>query len=235
VKRAAILALVAAMGATAESFETPEPSITTDRPGFTTGPNVLARGFTQLEGGISLAVDEGGRTFTLGSPLLRVGVARRLELRVAGDGFLCRPHDMGWSDVTLGAKLGLLQERNILPAISLLPSVSVPAGYRAFTSSKYDLSLAVAWQKTLIAGLALAGTLDGKRSATAFSFPALAGASGYVEIYTLGGEGISDAGLSRGIGPNLQVDIEAGRRIFSGKPSWFIATGFALRRPLFKR
>jgi hypothetical protein len=46
---------------------------------------------------------------------------------------------------------------------------------------------------------------------------------------------ICDAGLSRNIGPNLQIDVDAARRISSGRPTWFIATGFALRRPLFKR
>ncbi|MEI9972940.1 MAG: hypothetical protein WDO73_13285 [Ignavibacteriota bacterium] len=54
--------------------------------------------------------------------------------------------------------------------------------------------------------------------------------AGYVEVYTVSSWGepsatwISDAGFSRNFGANLQIDIEAGRRISSGSACWFVAT-----------
>jgi hypothetical protein len=248
------------VAATAQTSEKAEQEFAADRPGFATSPNVLGRGLTQVEGGVSLSVDTDGdireHTLTFGSPLIRIGVGRSVELRIAGDGFqLARSIDSGshnraagWSDLAVGAKFTVVNQGRILPAISLLPSISVPTGYGAFASSTYDPSLAVAWLKTLPAGLSLGGTLtateisDGQvrhgqyTSAISMGIPAPARLASYVEIYTVssGGPGrastwVSDAGVSRNLGANLQIDIEAGRQISHGGPCWFVAAGFALR------
>jgi hypothetical protein len=260
-----IFAVVSVMAATAQTPENAESAISADRPGFATPPGVLAQGVAQLEGGFTFSVDTDGtlraRTLAFGSPLIRFGVGRSVELRLAGDGYFSRSnesvgHDTtaGWSDLSVGAKVALVHERRVLPAISLLPSISVPTGNRTFTSSTYDPSLAVAGLKTLPAGLSLVGTLSGTSiseerirharytSAIGMWFPAPARSAAYVEMYAVssGGAGsasarIYDAGLTHNFGPNLQIDIEAGRRMYSGVPCWFVATGFALRHALFRR
>lgn len=260
-----IAAVVSVVAATAQTPENTEAAISADRPGFATAPGVLAPGVAQLEGGFTFSVDGDGsfreRTLTFGSPLVRVGVGGSVELRVAGDGFLsCSnesvSHDAatGWSDLSLGVKVAMVHEGRIFPAISLLPSISVPAGYKAFTNSTYDPSLAIAGLKTLPAGLSVVGTLAGTSiseeqvrharywSAVALWFPAPARSAGYIEMYAVGSGGpgsasarIYDAGLTHNFGANLQIDIEAGRRLYSGTPCWFVATGFALRHALFRR
>ena len=264
VRLSVILVVASAMTASAQSLEAADSAISADRPGFATPPSVLGRGVAQVEGGFTFSVSTDGllrqHTFTVGSPLLRVGVGGPIELRVAGDGFLSRSDDgvshatTGWSDLSVGAKVAVLHEARILPAISLLPSISVPTGYRAFTSSTYDPGLAVAGLKTLPAGLSLVGTLAATSiseekarharysSAIALWFPAPARSAAYIEMYAVafGGAGsasarIYDAGLTHNFGPNLQIDIEAGRRLYSGTPCWFVATGFALRQALFRR
>lgn len=208
----AILVVASAMTATAQSPETVDSGISADRPGFATPPGVLGRGVAQVEGGFTFSVSADGplrqNTFTFGSPLLRVGVGGPVELRVAGDGFLSRSDEgvshfttTGWSDLSVGAKVAVLHEGRILPAISLLPSISIPAGYKEFTSSTYDPGLAVAGLKTLPAGLSLVGTLAATSiseekarharysSAIALWFPAPARSAGYIEMYAMASGG----------------------------------------------
>jgi hypothetical protein len=260
-----ILAFTLAVAALAQTSEAVE-QFSSDRPGFTASPSVLGQAFTQVEAGVTVSVDTEGdlryRTLTFGSPLIRMGLGRSVELRFAGDGirlvrsmnFGGRDLTAGWSDVGVGAKFAVVDQGRILPAISLMPSISIPAGNRALTSTTYDPSLEVAWLKTLPAGLSLGGTFSGTRisdervrharytSAVSFGFPAPARSAGYVEIYAVrsGGQSggstwVSDAGITRQFGANLQIDVEAGRRISHGSPCWFVATGFALRHSLFRR
>jgi len=259
-----VLVLAFAVVASAQPSQNIESAISADRPGFATPPSVLGPGLIQIEGGFTVSVDCAGdrqeRTLTFGSPAIRIGVGESVELRVAGDGLLSRSNDgvsgdtNGWSDLALGAKLALVHERRIFPAISLLPSISVPTGSRTFTSSTYDPSLAVAGFKTLPAGLSVVGTVSGASiseervrhgsytSAIALWFPAPARSAGYIEMYAVTSAGagststrICDAGLTHNFGPNLQIDIEAGRQMYAGAPCWFVATGFALRHALFRR
>ena len=259
-----VLVVASAVSGAAQTPENTEPAISADRPGFATPPGVLGPGLIQVEGGVTVSVDTAGdrqeRTLTFGSPVIRIGVGRSVELRVAGDGFLSRSNDgvgrdtNGWSDLAIGAKLALVHEGRIVPAISLLPSISVPTGNRTFTSSTYDPSLAVAGLKTLPAGLSLVGTVSGASiseervrrgrytSAIALWFPAPARSAGYIEMYAVTSAGpgststrIYDAGLTHNFGRNLQIDIEAGRQMYAGAPCWFVATGFALRHALFRR
>ena len=261
-----ILALAFGIAAQTQTSEELQQAFSADRPGFATSTSVLSPGILQLEGGVTFSVDKDGgvghRTFTFGSPLVRMGVWRFVELRVGGDGMEldrstdCNGHDTtaGWSDLVVGAKVAVVKEGRLLPAISLLPSVSIPAGNRAFTSSTYDPTLGIAWQKNLPAGMSVGGTLTGTSlsdqrarrawyaSALSVGIPLRKRLAGFVELYATSSDGpgkgstwVSDAGVSRNFGPNLQIDIEAGRRISYGSPCWFVATGFALRHSLFRR
>jgi hypothetical protein len=255
-----VLAVASSVAAPAQTPGNVDQEFSADRPGFATPPTVLRRGVLQVEGGVTFSEDFDQdvrqRNVILGNPLIRAGVGRSVELRVSGDGFRRtrtgggENHSTasGWSDVTLGAKIAVAHEGRILPAISLLPSISVPAGNSAFTSSTYDPSLAIAWLKTLPAGLSLGGTFAGARisdgparraqysSAVSVGIPAPAGLAAYAEIYAVssGEPGkaatwTSDAGVSHMFGANLQLDIEAGRQISRGAPCWFAAAGFAVR------
>lgn len=255
-----VLAVASAWTALAQRPPEAEQEFSADRPGFATPTNVLQRGTAQVEGGVSFAVDRDGnvrqKTLTCGNTLIRIGVGGGAELRIGEDGFLLartngivsQETTVGWSDLSLGAKIAVVNQGRLLPAVSLLPSISVPSGYKAFTSSTYDPSLGVAWLKTLPGGTSLGGTFTGMvvsgeqawqvryTSATSVQVPAPKSLAGYVEIYAVSSAGagkgrtlISDAGVSRNFGANLQIDIEAGRQLSRGAPCWFFAAGFALR------
>jgi hypothetical protein len=264
--RFALAIAVASAVVAAQTSEKPAPEFSADRPGFSTSPGVVGQGVIQVEGGIGFSADGKGDAragaLTVGSPLIRFGLTRFAELRVTGDGFRryksigSESHDSasGLSDLSVGAKLAVVHQGRIVPAISLLPSVSIPSGHRAFTSSTYDPSLAVAWAKSLAAGVSVGGTFTGTRasgqqvrnrytSAVFLSMPAPLRSAGYVEAYSVssaepgrGSTWISDAGLSHTVGANLQIDLSAGRQISAGAPCWFVAAGFALRyTSLFRR
>jgi hypothetical protein len=46
-----------------------------------------------------------------------------------------------------------------------------------------------------------------------------------------GSEVAMDLGLSRVLGKNMQIDVEAGRTIAGMRPSWFATMGFVYRNP----
>jgi len=251
---------------------TPEKTedLATDRPGFTTPPPVVGLGSTQLESGLSFETSRSSATpehsFLLGSPLVRFGIGHRIELRLADDGFRWSTSGIGtdqekvkgWSDVSIGAKVGLLDQIGHLPAISLLPSVSVPSGSRAFTSGAYDPSLGIAWAEPLgrfsldgtvtLASISVAsgsppGFNDLKRSfkrssATSLWSPAVLGIVGFVEIFVCDACGagapswIFDGGVTRGIGRRAQIDLEMSRGLSATAPAWSVSAGYVFRYDL---
>jgi hypothetical protein len=88
-----------ALAGTAQTHREGKQEFSADRPGFATTPSVLRRGLTQVEGAATFSVDTVGntreRSFTFGSLLVRIGVGRSVELRIAGDGFrLDRRYDI---------------------------------------------------------------------------------------------------------------------------------------------
>src|SRR4051812_42202363 len=88
-------------------------TIDADRPHVGTGPYVVTPGEVQLELGVQWQGSPDSRTF--GSPtLVRIGMADRIELRLASDGLLARHEPAadvyGVGNVQLGAKLRLWGE-----------------------------------------------------------------------------------------------------------------------------
>jgi hypothetical protein len=145
-------------------------------------------------------------TGTLGSPLLRIGMSEGFELCTGLDGYQLtrnaadRDVITGWSDLSLGAKIRIMGQRGVSPVISLLPSLLLPTGQIASTSSSYDLLFACL--ESYVSG----GAGSGSRPAW-----------------------VIDVGISRMVGSQMQVDVEAGRRVSPGKPCWFVAAGFSVR------
>lgn len=260
-----VLALLAGAVALAQ---VPDPQTTesdlgdliTDRPGFGTPANVLPVGVLQLESGFAFTSQTGHgasmRTFTLGSPSLRAGIGKRIELRFSGDGFVdsrtttCAllGRSEGWSDFGVGAKIGLLDEHSWWPALSAMPVLSLPIGGRSITNSAYDPGLALDWSKSLPEKWSSWGTLGytsvasgtGRYAqrllAVAFAHSVWKGLGGYVETYNLSPTGsnsapawLLDGGLFHALGRNGQIDVETGRRFVGSSASWFTSIGFVAR------
>jgi len=96
-----LLATAAAIfGATAQEAE-----FTADRPGASTGPNVVGHKVIQLEQGIQYDGDGGRGQFTFSNTLLRYGLFDCAELRLGGDAFIYPNGNKKWSAAFSGLTL----------------------------------------------------------------------------------------------------------------------------------
>ncbi|MCR4921017.1 MAG: transporter [Bacteroidaceae bacterium] len=108
---------------------------TADRPGATTGTDVLPRGRVQWESGVAWERSKldgaTATTWTLNTSLFRWGFSDFAELRLQADYLSGRCggiHTSGFSDVALGTKARLFDGWKSVPAISLLANVLLPGG-----------------------------------------------------------------------------------------------------------
>jgi hypothetical protein len=124
--------------------------ISTDRPGQSNSPSVVAPGTIQLEGGFTFERETDGgdpntNTISVPGSLLRVGVLSFLEARVSADGFVYEERNgdnnrSSGSDLTLGSRARLFDQKGIRPAIALDFNLSLPTGSDAVTSDGVDPS-----------------------------------------------------------------------------------------------
>ena len=237
------------------------PEMGTDRPDYTESSEVVGKGVAQVENGFTVERSQGGSSLAGPELLLRVGLTRRLELRVGGDGFLLQRMPgaekvAGHSDVELAAKILLFEQGHFRPALSLIPLLSLPLGSPEFSSGAYDPTLKVALGKDLPEGFSVGGnanfssitTPDGRFLQTAFSVSvghSLGhGYGGYWEIFGFtpwekagSAAWIANTGITRSIGKNAQVDVRVGKRLTDSGPGWFWGMGIAVRQsawPFFR-
>ena len=116
-----------------------EGGFTADRPGATTGPDVLPKGRVQWETGTAWERSslDGPltTTWTVNTSMLRWGFSDYAELRLQAD-YLHRSYEHGgavngFDNVTLGTKVRLFDGYNAFPAVSLLANVLIPGGDNA--------------------------------------------------------------------------------------------------------
>ena len=125
----------------------------TDRPDATESPQTIQPGIVQLEIGATHTHDaEAGveiDQFAVPGSLLRIGLSRRIELRVGWDGFQDLEvregavdfRDDGIGDSSLGFKIGLTDNATTGTVTALLVETSVPTGADGFTNDRADPSV----------------------------------------------------------------------------------------------
>jgi len=246
-------------GATLAAAAGADP-IAADRPGQSNPPKVVAPGAIQLEGGFWFEREtEGGapneNTIRVPQGLLRVGLLRFLEVRVSADGYVFEDPSgasgrSSGSDLTLGSRARLFDQRGVIPATALEFDLSLPTGSDAVTSDGVDPSgtLLVEWalseRFTLDANLVLASTSlgvgDSRRALSAkpsFSLSASVSerASLFIEYYAafidrgLGDQHTVDGGLAWLVGDDLQLDLYGGVGLSDAAPDFFVSTGVSWR------
>jgi hypothetical protein len=229
--------------------------LVTDRPDFTESSLVVGAGIWQLETGMAYEGDEAGsRAFAAPQTLLRLGLSRRVELRLGAGGFLAERAGTGFSSTTgvsdfeVGAKVTVLDEARHGLGVSLIPIVSLPVGSDGFSSGGVDPTLKITWARELPRGFGLSGNVNVMaeteedehvgRHAWSFSLghDLLLGWGGYAEVYGFsslerGGDAAwtVNGGLTRGIGGDRQFDISVGRGVTDAASNWFVSAGFSLR------
>jgi hypothetical protein len=252
----ALLALVVlvALPIAADTDEESQPLVT-DRPDFTESALTVPRGRVQLESGATHEETRGGEVDTYGELLVRIGLARRLELRVAANSWLAeRPATGsgtdGVEDPALGIKWELARAGDrpslLSPQASLILATTVPLGARAVSADEPLPSavLALAWETSGPLGvgsnLGLATDIDGEgRYLTGLASVAvgrdLGGAwAGYLEYYAFLPEGSRpyddsvDAGLTYLVSDDFQLDVRVGTGL-GGDTDVFAGLGLAYR------
>jgi len=134
-------------------------SIATDRPSVTDSSVVVPFGSLQLENGFTAAAALDQQTLDGPETLLRFGVASKTELRFSvPDYFGVLGTTSGFGDLAFGVK------QQLGPAagfdISLVLTLSAPAGARAFSSHGYDPSVQLPWSRALSSKWTAAGMLS---------------------------------------------------------------------------
>ena len=230
-----------------------------DRPDFTEGTELVPVGVVQLEAGATttnstVAPGEAATINSYGEGLLRVGMARWLELRVDLPTYNTVKHDAlssgGASDMGIGIKSPLLGHTDaaprFMPAVTVLLGTSIPTGARQFKAETYEPEgiLAASWELSERVGFAAnygmtrattagqqywesygSGSLDLGVTDRVGAFVELYGVRDYLEHSS---QRFADGGVTLTVTPDLQLDAHYGGSISGSRERGF-GIGFATR------
>ena len=239
--------------------------ITTDRPDFTESSVTVGKGVVQLETGYTFVHDndDGTRTDTHSFPesLLRVGMfADWFEFRIDWN-YLVERTEFGGAantidgaeDLTIGAKIALTGQDEMLPETSIIIQMSVPTGADAFTADRvlpgvnylYGWNLTEDGEWTLGGSTGLNAATDDitADTFTLFSQSVTVGHSfserigSYAEWFTLSpidadtnqAEGYFNGGFTVLLNDNVQWDIRAGVGLTEAADDFFAGSGISIR------
>lgn len=146
--------------------------IAPDRPGFGDAASVVAPGDFQVEAGYTytdLGLED---QHAFGQVLLRLGLARRVEVRVGLNSYVFQEqvcpaffpcaqdneYDKGFEDLTLGAKVKLVEgSGDAQPVLTAIVGAAVPTGDEAFTADHVQPALTLALDLALSEAVAFSG------------------------------------------------------------------------------
>ena len=99
-----------------------------DRPHFPEASTTVGLGHAVLEGGYTYMQRGSSVTQTYPEALLRVGMfAEWFEFRI-GQSFIDRDRESGRQDLYLGVKVQLIDQKDFVPQIAIIPQLTVPTG-----------------------------------------------------------------------------------------------------------
>jgi hypothetical protein len=261
---AAILTATLLGGAAMVSADTAEEQgpLVTDRPTDSASPELVPRRTFQLELGYKFTrLDtDGGRTDTQELPdlLARFGISDRVEARLTATGWTfentATGMDIGFTDISLGAKIALAEERGGCPQMALLADVSLPVGAVGFTDDYVIPKVLLLATHTLTRRLGLTWNLgpsfattknDGvtQTDVTLNYAVALSGAAGgpfslFGEVYGnfAFGQDVPDShtvqvGTTILLSRTWQIDVRGGIGMVDNVPDWLAGAGLAFRLP----
>ena len=135
--------------------------IATDRPQITSSSLVVPCGSLQFENGFQETGNGGQRTFDFPETSVRLGVARKTELRFGVPDYFYNDDippafGNGLGDLTLGFKQQLGPTRGGFD-VALIPSMTFPTGAKLISSHGYDPAGQVPWSRSLTKNWTVAG------------------------------------------------------------------------------
>ncbi len=253
--------IVSAQPGEAADSSSPGPMVT-DRPTASASPLVIPRRTFQLELGHKASRTEGepesldAQVFP--DLLARYGINRKIEVRLAAAGWTLESgpgeRPIGFSDISVGAKIALAEEKGRRPQMGFLVDVSLPVGHGDFTSDRAvpkflflgsnslsdRLGLTYNIGPSLVAStnngesdtdaeleyaVALSGTVGGPFSLFAELFGAFTFDSKLLDRHSF------QAGTTILLSPRFQIDIRGGLGLVENEPDWLVGAGLAFRLP----
>ena len=218
-----------------------EPSpISSDRPSFSTGPQLVSTAFkAQIESGYTFTRSGGGKNHALGELLVRVPVAESVELRFGVPSYQFQrgdSHASGLGDSSIGAKIKLTdagEKTGIFskPATAIVVSTTLPTGSNFFGSGDLQPQASFATSTSVTGKVGLATNFGYVRAddgggnnynqffgALVLSRSLTKRVGGYFEVYgqsrlsaaSSDGAKYADTGLTYLIGNNSQLDARFG-------------------------
>ena len=190
--------------------------------------------------------------------LARYGINRKVEARLVAAGWSFQSGDEagpdGFSDVSLGVKIHLAEERGRRPQMALLVDLSLPVGARGVASDYVTPKILFLGSNALTDRLGLTYNLgpsfvtaetDGEKGtdlnlnyAVALSRPVGGPFSLFGELYGAFAFGSSlpdrhnfQFGTTILLSSRLQIDLRAGGGFVENEPDWLVGAGLAFRLP----
>ncbi|MGB3586858.1 MAG: transporter [Tunicatimonas sp.] len=227
-----------------------DPMIT-DRPGQgTDAPAVVEPGHVQVEIGFLYQDDPNPRQelFLYPNTLVRIGLIERFELRVSADLFQEGLGDVTFvSPITLGTKIGITENRGIIPQSALIANITLPREgplevfnpiatpelrllmTHALTQNvSLTTNLGIAWEADPIIirypNHSYAASLDISLNDYLAAFGEFYGFWSQLDhshLFNLGGTVL--------LLPDLQLDVSGGVGISENAPDYFVSIGVSVR------
>jgi hypothetical protein len=131
-----------------------------DRPGMATPPNILTYRSFQIEDGMQFEKYAKGsidyENYLFSSLLLRYGIHKNIELRIQTDYAYSKVKEInastiyGLNPITIGSKIKFINQRKLLPNISILVNVTLPYfGKKEFRPNNLAPSLTLLMSNTI--------------------------------------------------------------------------------------
>jgi Putative MetA-pathway of phenol degradation len=237
----------------------------TDRPDATEASSTVGRGRIQLESGYTFSSKAAGAgytwTHTYPELLLRVGLfAEWFELRVGQ--FWTNQVDTttgnrlvtgGAEDLYLGVKLGLTEQKRLLPETALILQMTAPSGSPGFSTGEVmpGLNFCYGWE-VIKNRFEIDGSIGANRvlndigqdyalvnASTSLALSLTRKLGSYAEWFAFfpvgslapgsGAQHYINGGFTYKVTRNFQLDVRAGKGLSAAADDYFAGAGFAIR------
>tara|TARA_R100000935_G_scaffold27623_1_gene47812 strand:+ start:888 stop:1724 length:837 start_codon:yes stop_codon:yes gene_type:complete len=226
------------------------PELITDRPDATESSVLIPKGYFQIEMGSQFSDGSVQEDLTYGTGLLRIGVLDNLEFRLGLDytrskvkKSISMEEYHSFSPLLVGFKVGIAQEKGILPEIALLSHLYLPYTSENYNATGIELRFAFSHTLSNRSGISynLGAGWDGVNESIQYIYTVSYGYSltenlgWYVEIYGDIPENIKathflDSGFTYKLASNFQIDAYIGTAI-NNDPNLIMGAGFSYRIP----
>lgn len=224
----------------------------TDRPDFTEAASLVPAGHLQFEGGQTFTREGGQSLIALGEVLFRIGLVRGLELRVATNSYSLQAngtgYDGGFEDVSLGVKVGVLDEpRGWMPQVSVIAMSTLPTGSSLYSTGRLHPTVKLVTGWDLPGGISLGSTFNWSRvddggdhdeyaASASLGFDLAERVGMYLEGFTFHAKfdgwerrDYLNGGFTFKVTPGLQLDVRAGMGPSPSQGDFFTGIGLSRR------